>query len=182
MGGALLFGAAACTDEVKYDSAENVAGEGVYLGADLDTPVNITQDATEVTVPVFRSNAQGTFTAHLESTIVDASGASAAGIFSVPSQVTFADGALEAPLKIGVDFAKVVALEEYVLTLKVKGDGVTPYGLSERDYILAYAPWDDYERYGGLDEFATVTLSAFGMSDVEVAVYRSKTKTTGQVM
>ncbi len=180
MGGALLFGAAACTDEVKYDSAENVAGEGVYLGADLDTPVNITQDATEVTVPVFRSNAQGTFTAHLESTIVDASGASAAGIFSVPSQVTFADGALEAPLKIGVDFAKVVALEEYVLTLKVKGDGVTPYGLSERDYILAYAPWDDYERYGGLDEFATVTLSAFGMSDVEVAVYRSKSLVSDQ--
>ena len=180
MGGTLLFGAAACTDEVKYDPAENVAGEGIYLGADIDTPVEIAQNATEVIVPVFRSNDQGAFTANVESSIVDSKGASATAIFTVPSQVTFADGALEAPLKIGVDFAKVVALEEYVLSLKVVGDGVTPYGLSERDYTITYAPWDDYKRYGGNDEFATVTLSAFSMSGVEVAVYKSKSLVSDQ--
>lgn len=179
-GGLLLFGAAACTDEIEYTPADPVAGEGVYFSADADEVINIKTDATETTVILYRSNAEGTYTASLESTIVDADGTDAADIFDVPASVTFADGATEAPIKIGVTFNKVVPLAEYVLNIKVKGNETTPYGLPAREFIITYAPWGDAERYGGKDEYAVVTLSGFGISGHEVPVFEEKSLVSEQ--
>lgn len=181
LGGALLFGAASCTDEVEYSPADAVAGQGVYLSANAPAAVEIETDATETSIQVFRSNTEGSFTAKVKANVTKSDGTPATDIFTLPTQVTFPDGVAEVPFTIGVNFSKVVPLAEYYLTVAIEGNETTPYGVSSRSYTLIYAPWGEIERYGGNDDFATVTLSAFSISDREVPAYERKSLVSDQI-
>lgn len=149
--GTLLLGSAACTDEVEYTPASQVEGEGLYLSDTGEETINIEENATSITIPVYRTNDQGVFTAQLSASVVDEDGNAVTGVFTVPSEVTFQDGAKVADLNVAVDFSKVEALAEYTLNLKILGDQTTPYSNSECNYILSYAPWTPWYYYSTTD-------------------------------
>lgn len=149
--GALLLGSAACTDEVEYNPASQVEGEGLYLSDTGEETIDIEENATSLTIPVYRTNAQGVYTAHLSSSIVDANGNAVTDIFTVPSEATFQDGETVVNLTVGVDFSKVEALAEYTLNLKIIDDQLTPYANAECNYIISYAPWTPWYYYSTTD-------------------------------
>lgn len=149
--GALLLGSAACTDEVEYNPASQVEGEGLYLSDTGEETIDIEENATSLTIPVYRTNSQGVFTAHLASSVVDEKGNPVTDIFTVPSEVTFQDGATVADLTVGVDFNKVEALAEYTLNLKILDDQLTPYSNAECNYVISYAPWTPWYYYSTTD-------------------------------
>lgn len=149
--GTLLLGSAACTDEVEYTPASQVDGQGLYLSDTGEETINIEENATNITIPVYRTTDQGVFTAQLSSSVVDKDGNAVTGVFTIPSEVTFQDGAKVADLNVAVDFSKVEALAEYTLNLKILGDQTTPYSNSECNYILSYAPWTPWYYYSTTD-------------------------------
>lgn len=92
MGGAFLFGMAACTDEVEYTPADVIPGNNVYFAVDEPATVEIGVDATSCEVYLYRENADGVLTVGLEGQVTDKQGNPETDIFTVPSQVTFPAG------------------------------------------------------------------------------------------
>ena len=173
-GAALLAGAWSCTDKTEYTPAPAYDGDEVYFSQEDEQDVPIKVDATQVSVNVYRNGGlDKELTVGIDASIVDEEGEPTTAVFSPATQVTFPAGSNVAELVIGVTFSAVTPEENYVLTAKIAGEAHTPYGLTERTYTLSYAPWGEYERYKD-PEFGTVTLSLFGISDKEVAVYKAK--------
>lgn len=173
-GAFLLLGAYACTDEVEYNPAPAVTGAEVYFSNDESADVAITADATSVSINLHRYKTEGELTVGLTSSIADADGNPIEGIFSVPTEVVFPDGAGVVPIEVGVVFGDVVPAADYMLTLSINGEDTTPYGLTSRTFALSYSPWTPFKRYGGKDEYGTVTVSGFGISGQKTAVYISE--------
>lgn len=175
LGGVLLMGVSACTDEVEYTPAESVAADGVYLSISETNVVDIPTDANEVSIMLYRVNADDELTVGLSGQVLDAEGSPADAVFSVPTEVTFPKGATEVPIEIGVVFGDVTPEEEYTLNLKVNTDAGNPYGVTEREYIITYAPWSEWELYAdGKEGYATVTLSVFLKGTAELPLYERK--------
>jgi len=179
VGGALTLGAASCTDEVEYTPADQVAGEGFYLSETGTADISIEENATYVTIPVYRTNTSGVATVAIESAITDEDGNPVTGIFTVPSEATFADGAKESMLEVGVDFSKVEALAVYDLSLKLLTDQTTPYSQAECVYSLSYAPWTEWDFYSATDpgfmQFTTIIGNGI---DVPVIIRWSEVEKT----
>lgn len=161
-GGALLLGAAACTDEVEYTPASPVTVEGVYLSDSESNVVDIPTDGNKVSINLYRVNADKAIAVGLSGEVLAADGTPVPDIFSVPTEVTFPEGATVVPIEIGVVFGDVTPEEEYTLNLKVLGDQVNPYGTTEREYVIIYAPWSEWEMVtnDGNSE-CTVTLGSW---------------------
>lgn len=147
MGGAFLFGMAACTDEVEYTPADVIPGNNVYFPVDEPATVEIGVDATSCEVNLYRENADEVLTVGLEGQVTDKQGNPVTDIFTVPTQVTFPAGVKKVPIVIDLDLDKVVPEYEYQLVLKVKGEDTSIYGLTERDFILVYSPWSEWKIY-----------------------------------
>ena len=147
MGGAFLFGMAACTDEVEYTPADAMPGNNVYFPVDEPATVEIGVDATSCEVNLYRENADEVLTVGLEGQVTDKQGNPVTDIFTVPTQVTFPAGVKKVPIVIDLDLDKVVPEYEYQLDLKVKGEDTSIYGLTERDFILVYSPWSEWKIY-----------------------------------
>lgn len=147
MGGAFLFGMAACTDEVEYTPADAIPGNNVYFPVDEPATVEIGVDATSCEVNLYRENADEVLTVGLEGQVTDKQGNPVTDIFTVPTQVTFPAGVKKVPIVIDLDLDKVVPEYEYQLDLKVKGEDTSIYGLTERDFILVYSPWSEWKIY-----------------------------------
>lgn len=145
VGGLLLFGASACTDEVKFDPTAPVSGEGIYFAADASTTIDIEADATVATVPLYRTNAEGSYTANITSSVTDADGNPVNGILTVPGQVVFADGQAETSIEVGVDFAKVEPEEIYYVHMSLEGNETSPYGVLSQTFEFTYAPWTEWK-------------------------------------
>ena len=170
-GTALLSGAWACTDEVEYNPTPTYNGDEVYFSIDEPGQVAIPEGASQVTVKLYRVKAEDEITVGLEGKAVDASGNPADVIFNVPTQINFPKDVKEVEIPIGITFSSVTPDEQYCISISVAGEFTTPYGLSSKDFYLSYAPWSEFKRYGGRDEYATITVGPFGISGKEVAVY-----------
>lgn len=190
MGGAFLFGMAACTDEVEYTPADVIPGNNVYFPVDESTTVEIGVDATTCEIDLYRENADETLTVGLEGQVVDKQGNPQTDIFTVPTQVTFPAGVKKVPIVIDVVLADVVPEYEYQLALKVKGEDNSIYGLTERTFTLVYSPWSEWKIYRydpatskmipinaenyndqGVTAMATVTLQQLVGGVYEVPLY-----------
>ncbi|MDE6528250.1 MAG: hypothetical protein K2L78_04325, partial [Muribaculaceae bacterium] len=146
-----------------------------YLSATESDVVDIATDATSVSINLYRVNADEALTVELSGEVLGADGNPATQIFSVPSQVSFPAGATVVPIEIGVVFGDVTPEEQYTLDLKVLSDEANPYGLTERKYIITYAPWSEWELYAkGKDGDATVTLAVFLKGTAELPLYERK--------
>jgi len=169
----LLAGAASCTDEVKFTETPAPAGDQVYFSTEIATTLDIVKDATEISVPVERYKAGDELTVPVKCSAVDAEG-NILEFFTFPQSVTFAKDANTSELRIGLDFSKVVAEEDYYLTITLEGDQTSPYGITTGEFTAVYAPWTDLERLGGNSDFAVCTVSGFGLVNEEVPVYVSR--------
>ena len=111
-GGALLFGAAACTDEVEYTPTEPIAVEGVYFSETESNVVDIHDNANKVAINLYRVNADKAITVDLSGEVLGANGTPVPQIFDVPTQVSFPAGETVVPIEIGVVFGDVTPEEE----------------------------------------------------------------------
>ncbi len=136
---------ASCTDEVKYDPSPVYNGDEVYFSAQAPSQVAIPQSATEVSVTLYRTNADQALTVGLEGNVKNSAGEVLDEIFSVPTEVTFGQGVTEIPVNIGVNFTEIVPETPYTLYLKVRGEDQTPYGTTELQCTLINATlWTDW--------------------------------------
>lgn len=175
-GTALLFGAVACSED-KYEPAPAFDGVEVYFStADAQT-VAIPEDATSVSVKLYRNGSDGEATVSLKSTVVDSEGNACESILTPATSVTFAAGADVVEIPVAVKFDQITPEEAYEITFTLDTEKQNPYGLSERTFKFSYAPWGPYQRIGGT-EMAKFTLSGFGVQD-EVAVYAAKSIVAG---
>ena len=121
-----------CDGGNDVDYVEGVQSNGAYFPTTAAT-YTLDRNKTSFSVPVARSSKDAPSTAQI--TVSDPS-----GLFGIPSQVTFADGALTTELVITYDPADLVYDEKYSITAVVsQGDiyGNTDYTF---DAVLP-APW-----------------------------------------
>lgn len=139
----------ACSDDDAYAPAEPVSGNEVYFPISESASIDIPDMATSVAVTVDRVVDTDAINVSVTSSVTTEDGEAVSGIFTVPSQVSFAAGEKSTKLDIAVDFAKVEPDVNYVVSLKLEGDNTTPYGASERVYTLVYSPWSEWELVPG---------------------------------
>ncbi len=96
-----LFGLGACTDEVKYEPAQPEANVEAFFSAATGSTVSLDNDQNTFSVPVYRTSSAGAMTVSL-------SGSSTDNLFSIPSDITFADGSDEASIPVAFNFSSIL--------------------------------------------------------------------------
>lgn len=135
----------ACSSDDDY-----VVGEpsvGAFFPAGIETKaIDIVPGDTERTFSIARSSAEGTMTVNLEVT-------DPAGLFSVPSEVTFASGQTETtfPIRFNVDALDLV---DYTVQITIPESQAYMYGTPQMTFTLGIL--DDL-RWLTLDEPAVYT-------------------------
>lgn len=173
LGGALLAGAYACTDEVKYNPAPVYDGDEVFFSTELADAISIPYGATSVEVEINRLRSEGELTVGLIGSVTDPEGNDMAAVFSVPSEVTFADGATTATIPVGVDFAEVQPDLGYTLNIAINSTEASPYGPIEASIELMYSAWTEFEPFS-TTEFEGVMGSPWTGEPISGIVYYSK--------
>lgn len=98
-----LLSMASCTkDDYSYDTPAALEGAQVYFSNTLPSQYEISTTANSFNIPLNRQNTSGSVTVPLTYTPDDGS------IFSVPSEVTFADGDSVANIAVSYDPSKIV--------------------------------------------------------------------------
>ncbi len=173
--GAVISSAAwSCTEELKYDPTPAYTGNEVYFPLDLPTTLSIPEDASQITVELFRSKAGEELTIALDSKVSDPQGKDVSSFITPPAAVTFGKDDTSVQIPIEIKFDDIQAEVKYNLYLAIKGETETPYGITSCNLVLSYAPWTPYKPYSPSGEFGGGTLSAFGIEDDEIAVYVSE--------
>lgn len=162
-----MWGFGACTDEVKYDPAEQLSTPQVYFPTTTPSAVDIEENQTSVTVNVERVNTSGAITVPVTATATV--GGEATDIFTVSSVAAFADGSATAPISIDFDFSKIQQETKYTISLAIEGADLTPYGKSQQTITLQYAPWTAWTKAGE----AVYTCSAFGFTESQPVMTRT---------
>ncbi|MCH5318115.1 MAG: hypothetical protein J1E38_00200 [Paramuribaculum sp.] len=156
----LALSFSACTDEAKYDPAEQLANDQVFFATTEPTDVNLEADQTVIPVTISRVKSNGDLTVSLTSSATDQKGAPVS-IFSIPSSVTFSSGQSTATINVGVDFGSVDPSDIYTVSITIDGESSTPYGKKVLVMDVYYAPWSDWELVGD-DEYAIGFFSILG--------------------
>lgn len=125
-----------CVNEYNYDAA-SASGEQVYFGSDMANTIETPKSANSFSVMVRRINTAGSLTVPVTITQSD-------GSIYVPSaqQVTFADGATEAPLTFNYNPEDVVYGTYYDITVKLNDESqASAYGLSSYSFKAGATAW-----------------------------------------
>ena len=151
----------ACTDEIEYVPAGPVEGIGAYFPPTVVTNYELEGTSGSITLNVMRTDSVGAVEAALTTTFTEGG----ENVFTVPSTVSFADGASTSSMTINYD--KLVRGTTYNITLTF-AEG-TPYGNSSITLTLLYPDevvytWKEVSTNAILKES---TFSFIGMSDVE---------------
>ncbi|MCM1067106.1 MAG: hypothetical protein NC418_05995 [Muribaculaceae bacterium] len=156
-GTALLAGAWACTDEVKYNPAPKYDGDEVFFSTET-TPeeLQIPYGASEVNVQLERIHTEAELTVGLSGSVIDPEGTDMSAVFGVPTQITFPAGEKTVEIPISVVFSDVAPTVDYVLNIAVEGEQASPYGPTVATIILSYAPWTEWEEYSTAEYTGTM--------------------------
>ncbi len=107
-------------DDVSESGIFGAPTDGAYFSTNLPSKIEVDKNGSTFDITVTRTSSQGTFTAGIAAN-------DPAGIFSIPTSVTFVDGSDTASLTIGYDAAKMVGDENYTLSFQIS-DGASDYG------------------------------------------------------
>ena len=107
-------------DDVSESGIFGTPTDGAYFSPTLPSKIEVDKNSSTFDITVTRTTSEGTFTA-------DITANDPAGLFSIPTSVTFADGSNTAPLTIGYDAAQMVGDENYTLTFQIS-KGLSDYG------------------------------------------------------
>lgn len=164
--GTTMF-ASSCTEEMDYTPAPRPAGQQVYFATDMSETVNLEENSSSVTIPVYRVVADEAASFSIFAT-------EESSLFSIPSTVDFAAGENSTNLVITYDYAKLTQDQMYPCTLTI-GDteNTSPYGMSSYEFsFVAPAPWTSL----GMGTYTEdVITAAYGIDNVsfEVEVQQS---------
>ncbi len=125
MMGLLAVSFTACSDDDDY--SVGTQSPGAYFADALPSSIELSLEASSFDVTVSRTNADAPDTYNL--TLTDPS-----GLFTAPSRVVFADGALTAPVTITYDPTKVEADKDYPLSLTL--EGASQYGDATYSFVV----------------------------------------------
>lgn len=164
LGAVIAVGAVSCEDD-KYEPTPAYTGNEVYFDKDMSTTVTIPLDATSVPVEIYRVKSSSELMVDLVSTVTTADGTDASNIISVPATVTFAQDATSAQIPVSVNFPAVVADEDYIVNISVKGENLTPYGETSVTLSMSYAPWSEWENPTGTAAYEVVAVQMAGLWD-----------------
>ena len=114
----------ACSDDKYVVGAES---PGAFFPGDSPTTITVNLEDTSFSLPIDRTSTDVAATASLS--VVDT-----AGIFNVPSTVSFAADALTSNVVVTYDPNKIVMGVQYEVTVKVENGSV--YGLSDYTFIV----------------------------------------------
>lgn len=161
-----LVAVTGCTKEVDYDPASQMTNDQVFFAIDAVSSVDLQDNQDSFTVYVSRVNKSGTLTVDLDSYAM--AGKEETNIFTVPSSVTFEDGADKAPINVTFDFNDIAPETTYTVTLDLVGESLTPYGKSEQEVSVIYAPWSEWVE---MDGYASYTNgSPFAFTDDQLVI------------
>lgn len=140
-----------CTKDVDYDPASAMTNAQVYFASNAASSFDLNEDQNSVTVDVSRVNTTGALTIDVTASAVVANGDKydETDIFTVPATATFAEGAESAPITITFDFNEIKPETDYIVTLDIAGESLTPYGKSQQEVTIKYAPWSAWEKMAG---------------------------------
>lgn len=133
--GTTMF-ASSCTEEVDYTPAPRPAGQQVYFSTDMAETVNLEENSSSVTIPVYRVVSDEAASFSIFATEESA-------LFTIPSTVDFAAGENTANLVITYDYSKLTQDQAYPCTLTI-GDteNTSPYGMGSYEFsFIALSPW-----------------------------------------
>ena len=127
----------ACSDSDEYVAGgEN--GMGVFFPATLPSEVELSEGQTSLTIPVMRSQSTEAYT-------MDVLGActTANGIFTFPTEITFAAGESEKQLVITFDKSKLEEELRYYITVALgDSDNISNYGMGTYNFAaVLVGPW-----------------------------------------
>lgn len=159
--GTTMF-ASSCTEEMDYTPAPRPAGQQVYFATDMSETVNLEENSSSVTIPVYRVVADEAASFSIFAT-------EESSLFSIPSTVDFAAGENSTNLVITYDYAKLTQDQMYPCTLTI-GDteNTSPYGMSSYEFsFVAPAPWTSL----GMGTYTEdVITAAYGIDNVSFEV------------
>ena len=118
---AVVMGFVACSDDDDNYTPAKVSGPQVFFNNEISKTVNLSGEVTSFTIPVSRYN-------DAEAVTVNIAKIDTAGLFNVPTSISFAPGEKEASLQIGYDPAKFEFNDAKGLVLAIDKSSATPYG------------------------------------------------------
>lgn len=146
-----LLGLGACSDEVKYDPAQPDTNAEVFFASTTPTSVALDNDQNVIAIPIYRANSAGSVTVALSSS--QTADGEPTTMFSVPGDVTFADGSDVAEVTVNLDFSNIKANTKYALTLTIDDAAATNYGKRTQTFTITYAPWSEWKLNKELGEY-----------------------------
>ena len=125
----------ACSDDNDWQPGPAAEGEGLYFASDQQANITVTETSGTFTIDVYRSKAEGAITAQ----IATVTGDNATSLFTVPAEVSFAEG--ETKTALTVTYTGLERDVNYNLTLSVADS--TPYGIAELGLtVICPLVWD----------------------------------------
>lgn len=169
--GVIALTLGACTDSVDYEGTAPVDGQGVYFPNTQASAITVDKASGDFVINVSRSKSEGVLDGDLSIKIDEAD----AGVFTIPSKVSFADG--ETDSKITVSYKDAVDGKKYTITLAAT-DG-TVYANSTQVFTLTYVSPNSevWEVVTDKGVFIDQMFSMFDESDkkfTEVKVEKAK--------
>ncbi len=134
-----IVGFASCSSD-DYEMVGKPNNGQVYFSNEASTEYLLNENQNTVEVEVKRVNTSGSLT-------VDVDAKDESGLFSVASNVTFADGEATAKMPINFDFSRLESDHDYPVTLTLKAD-TCEYGDNTITVNIKYAPWSEWEAMG----------------------------------
>jgi len=131
-----------CHDDPEYQPAAPVTNPAAYFSMTDNTAIDLGETDTQFAVTLYRAETGEASTVDVTTTLTDENGSDAAGIFTIPSSVTFEKGSATAEYVVTFDINNLQPLLTYDFKLKVAGEN-SPYYLTENTIQVAYTPWED---------------------------------------
>lgn len=130
---------ASCTEDYEYTGA-TAEGEQVYFKTTLGSTYELTKNDKSVEIPVNRINSKGAVTLPITVTAPENSE------YTVPTEVTFADGETTANLVVTFDASNMTYGQSETITVALGDEKYsTPYGRSYYTFTLGMSEWRTME-------------------------------------
>lgn len=156
----MAMAVSSCTNDYDYEWA-TAEGEQVYFSNELSESVELSATASIVNVPIKRINTSGELTIQLDVTIPDGAN------YTIPTQVTFANGANEANIAVGYDPNNIEYGKYDEITIAVKDASyTTPYGASSYTFNAGLTEWKTMSTSNGSGIFRDGIVSSLYGTDV----------------
>ena len=151
----MVFAISSCTSDYDYTGAPKVANE-VYFSNTQESKIELSKSNSSFVVTLHRVKTEGEQTVLLKYTADEGS------IFSVPSQVTFADGKAEAPITITYNPENLQYGTYNGGTISVASEDCdTTYGIGSFTFKAGATEWMDITSNKSMGAYREDVLTTF---------------------